>query len=49
MPQGHLSGSLEKACNHTYLNKWGSYYDKQEKDSEIKGPVSRRKRELSMA
>jgi hypothetical protein len=26
--KGHLSGSLEKACNLTYLNKRGSVYDK---------------------
>jgi hypothetical protein len=52
MPQGHLSGSLEKACNHhTYLNKRGSVYDKQEKESksEIKNLVLGRKRESSMA
>jgi hypothetical protein len=31
MPQGHLSGRLEKACNHTYLNKRKSVYDEQER------------------
>jgi hypothetical protein len=31
MPQGHLSGSWRKACNHTKLNKRGSVNDKLEK------------------
>ena len=45
--KGHLSGSLEKACNLTYVNK-GDDYDKKEKETE-KGLGWRRKGESRMA
>jgi hypothetical protein len=35
--KGHHSGSLEKSLQPSYLNKRGSVYDKQEKETLKKG------------
>ena len=35
---------MEKACNHTYLNKRGSVYDKQEKRREKRPRLEKKRR-----